>query len=109
MQTNTKVFYVGDYPISEYEWCNAFSQQLIGRNVRVVPSFCLRIIALIGDFLKVMHVKFPLITSRYKNMIDNNLTPMDKTFSLLGLPPYSLGDGVRKTLDWAKSQETIKN
>lgn len=43
---------------------------------------------------------FPLTSSRYRNMISDYLTPMDKTLDVLGEPPNSLNEGVRQSVDW---------
>lgn len=101
---NKKVFYVGDKPIELYEWANTFSKYQLGRNVRVIPRCFLFGIALLGDILKLVNVKFPLTLSRYKSMTVGNPAPMEKIFHLCGNPPYSLDDGVKETVEWLKRE-----
>ena len=97
-----QVFYVGDRPGDIYQWVNAFSLALKGRSARKVPRFILAPIGVIGDLLAKCGRTFPLTSSRFKNMISDYLTPMDKTFDTFGDPPDSLEQGVEKTIAWLK-------
>jgi GlcNAc-P-P-Und epimerase len=45
---------------------------------------------------------FPLTSSRFKNMISDYLTPMEKTFETFGDPSYSLVQGVEASVEWLK-------
>lgn len=104
-KVDRQVFYVGDRPIDIYEWVDAFSMALRGHHARKVPRQVLRLIGFIGDFTRLLDVKFPLTSSRVKSMTQDYLTPMDKTFYILGSPPFSLQDGVGKTVQWLKKNE----
>jgi len=97
-----KVYYVGDEPIDILKWVNEFSKQQIGKNVKEVDKRLLRIIAVFGDLLKIMGIKFPLTSSRLKSMTTSNVAPMNKTFQVLGKSPYSLEEGVKETIKWLK-------
>jgi nucleoside-diphosphate-sugar epimerase len=97
-----EVFYVGDRPDDIYSWVDAFSHQLTGRSARVVPRFLVRLVALAGDLMRVVGLKPPLDSSRYRSMTSDYLTPMDRTFDLLGPPPYSLEEGVAATVAWLR-------
>jgi hypothetical protein len=55
-----------------------------------------------GDVMAKLGRSFPLTGSRYQNMISDYLTPMDKTFEILGEPPFSLEGGVEETVKWLK-------
>ena len=94
------VFYVGDRPINMYEWANDFSLAIIKKPVRVVPTFFVYPLALTGSILRKFHIRFPITLSRYKSMITDNPAPMEKTFSVLGTPPFSQKEGVKHTADW---------
>jgi nucleoside-diphosphate-sugar epimerase len=100
-----KTFYVGDAPIDLFEWTNAFSLELTGRPVRVVPNFVLRGIALVGDVVILAGGKFPLFSSRYRSMTESYVTPMEATFAALGPSKYSMKDGVKQTADWLRSTD----
>jgi len=98
-----KVFYVGDPPLVLLTWVNAFSMELTGRPVRVIPHAALRVLAWLGDGLTRVGVKFPIYSSRLKSMTEDYPTPMEPTFALLGPPKTSLKDGVRQTVKWLRT------
>lgn len=108
---NKQVFYVGDEPIDIYFWVNRFSQKQIGKNVRVIPRFFIKTLAIIGDVLAKMNLKFPITSSRYKSMTSSNSAPMEKTFKVLGPATYSLEQGIDETISWMKQHhpELIKS
>jgi nucleoside-diphosphate-sugar epimerase len=99
------VFYVGEAPIDLLDWTNAFSLELTGRPVRVVPRAALRTISLVGDVVNTFGGKFPLFSSRYKSMTENYVAPMEKTFDRLGMPTTPLQQGVKTTADWLRSTD----
>jgi nucleoside-diphosphate-sugar epimerase len=94
------IFYVGDEPMNMYDWANAFSLAITKKKVRVVPTFFVYALAVTGTLLRNFKIKFPITLSRYKSMTTNNPAPMEKTFELLGKPPYSLEEGVAETVAW---------
>lgn len=95
-----QVFYVGDEPINLYEWVNAFSLKLKKKKVTIVPRMFLSLLAFIGDALGKIRIAFPLTTSRYRNMVNDNPAPMKKTFSVFGAPKFSLNEGIEITVKW---------
>jgi nucleoside-diphosphate-sugar epimerase len=103
-----KVFYVGDPPLVLLTWVNAFSQQLTGRPARVIPQAALRVLALAGDGLQKVGIKFPIFSSRLKSMTQDYPTPMEPTYALLGPPKTSLEDGVRETVEWLRTTPGFK-
>lgn len=100
-----QVFYVGDEPINLYDWANGFSLALTQKKVRVVPRIIVKGLALTGDVLRKLKIKFPITSSRYKSMTNGNTAPMQKTFQLLGKPRYSLKDGIDETVEWLMDQD----
>jgi GlcNAc-P-P-Und epimerase len=101
-QVHQQLFYVGDAPIDSAEWLNAWSQQLTGRPIRVVPRWVVRTMALCGDVLKRIGVPAPITSLRYRSMTGNYAPSLAKTISVFGKPPYDLEDGVRQTLEWIR-------
>jgi GlcNAc-P-P-Und epimerase len=96
-----RVFYVGDSPINLRDWVNAFSVALTGSEVRSIDYKYLKPIAMFGDFCgRYAGIEFPLTTSRLCNMVEDYLTPMEKTFRTLGEPAISLEEGVDQTVRW---------
>ena len=103
---NKQIFYVGDRPLKLIDWVNAFSNEIKGKNVRILPKFFVKIIASIGDLLNILGIKFPISLSRYNSMTQNYITNINKTFSVFGKPPYPLEEGIKKTIEWLKSKES---
>lgn len=101
-KVDKQVFYVGDEPIDIYHWVNGFSQKQLGRSVRVLPRFFVKLLALTGDALKLVGLRFPLTSSRYKSMTHSNSAPMEKTYKAFGTPPYSLQAGIDETVQWLR-------
>ncbi len=95
-----QVFYVGDQPMNMYEWTNAFSLAMLHKPVRVVPTWMVYLLAATGSLLRKTGIRFPITLSRYKSMTTDNPAPMDKTFHILGTPPYNLQQGVKETTEW---------
>jgi nucleoside-diphosphate-sugar epimerase len=98
-----KVFYVGDPPLVLLTWVDAFSLELTGRPARVIPQPALHVLALVGDGLMKLGVKFPIFSSRLRSMTQDYPTPMEPTYALLGPPKTSLADGVRETVEWLRT------
>jgi hypothetical protein len=103
------VFYVGDAPIDLLDWTNAFSLELTGRPVQVVPRPILRTLALGGDIVIACGGSFPIFTSRYRSMTEDYVTPMQKTFERLGSSGISLEQGVKETATWLRTTGTFWN
>lgn len=97
-----KVYYVGDRPIDLYDWVNGFSIGQTGRRVRVMPRFLVYFLAVLGDILQILNIKFPITISRYKSMTTDNPANMKKTFDELGAAKYSLPEGIQETISWMK-------
>lgn len=108
-EVNGQVLYVGDQPINLYEWVNGFALALNGRKVRTVPRFFVKNLAILGDVLGLIKLKFPITTSRYRSMTEENPVGMDKTFRILGEPKYSLSEGIAETVEWLKTQGEFWN
>ena len=104
---NKQVYYVGDYPMNSKKWLNAFSIELTGRKVRVVPKSLLHLLSFIGTILNKMGVRFPLSVLRFKNMIDNYDTPIGKTIDKFGLSHPNLEENVNETITWVKNEGKV--
>lgn len=102
-----KVFYLGEEPIRQIDWLNAFSRALINRNVRIVPRFAMRALALVGDGLNLLGIDFPMQTPRYLNMITDNFVPITPTYNAFGKPPYSIDEGIAQTIAWLKNHDSF--
>ena len=101
---NAKTFYVGEPPINQLDWVNAFSKALTGKQVRIVPARFIYLLALIGDFLSRLNIHFPMTTSCYRNLTTSNPVPTQYTIDTFGLPPFSLQEGINNTVQWLNHQ-----
>lgn len=104
-----QTFYVGDPPADIFLWADAFCRALNGKPARKVPRPILRTAGLAGDVITAITRKpFYITSSRYRSMVTDYVTPMNKTFTLLGEPKISLEVGVAETVDWLKSQDDFR-
>jgi nucleoside-diphosphate-sugar epimerase len=104
---NGKTFYVGDPPIDIYEWTNAFSLELTGKPVRVVPRPALLALAKFGDLVIKFGGKFPIFSARFRSMTENYVTPMEPTYAALGFPRMSMKEGVHETVEWLRAESAF--
>jgi len=104
---NGKTFYLGDPPIDIYEWTNAFSLELTGKPVRVVPRPFLLALAKAGDLVIKFGGDFPIFSSRFRSMTEDYVTPMEPTYAALGAPRMSMKEGVQKTVEWLRAESAF--
>jgi nucleoside-diphosphate-sugar epimerase len=65
----------------------------------------LRTAGLAGDLITALTGKpFYITSSRFRSMVTDYVTPMDKTCALLGSPKFSLEQGVAETVTWLRTQ-----
>lgn len=103
---NGATLYVGDRPVRLLDWVNCFSQELTGRDVRVIPPWALKSLARMGDAISwVTGKNFLITTSRFASMTQDYVAPMDKTLAVLGETPFSMAEGVRRTVAWKRQVE----
>jgi nucleoside-diphosphate-sugar epimerase len=109
-QVDGQTYYLGDYPEhSIQEWADLI-RNTIGRKGKtpVFPISLLWGLASIGDLLKRMGWSDPPLTKfRLKNMLTGAHYPIEKTQKIVGELPYSLNEGVLKTLDWMHEERLI--
>ncbi|MEM7358544.1 MAG: NAD(P)-dependent oxidoreductase [Pseudomonadota bacterium] len=107
-EVNGKVFYVSDEAIQLIDWVNGFSLALTGRKVRVLPRWFIRSLAGFGDLLSYIGVTFPITTSRFRSMTTDDLVPIAETITRFGTPPIPLDEGIKRSVDWLKTQDYFK-
>ena len=98
-----KTLNVGEAPIKQLDWINAFSLALSGRNVHTLPKALIQVMARIGDLLGIVGLSFPMQSERFFNLTTSNPVPMDGTIDIFGEPPYSLDHGIEETLAWLET------
>jgi len=95
-----KVFYVGDESIKLIDWVNGFSLALNNRKVTILPRRLIQVMGWIGDAFKLLGIRFPLTSSRFKSMTTDDVVPMNATIDAFGVPPTTLSEGIRESTDW---------
>ena len=108
-KVHQQVFYVGDRPVNLLEWVQCISRELTGKSARVIPTPIVKGIALVGDFFKLFNFSFPLTSTRFNSMTEDYLTTIEKTFKVLGEPPFSMEQGVKEIVEWydKESQDAV--
>lgn len=102
-QVHGQTLYLGDRPLCLRDWVDGFSEALTGRKARVLPRPVFRLLALAGDIPTTIFRKpFFINSSRYRSMITDYTTPMDRTFAILGETPVSMEAGIAETVKWLR-------
>ena len=103
-KVDRQTFYVGDPAGDIYLWADAFCRALRGKPARKIPRAILRAAGLTGDVITALTGKsFYITSSRYRSMVTDYVTPMEKTYALLGPPKTSLAEGVQETVTWLRT------
>ena len=102
-QIHQKVFYIGDSsPIQISQWADEIAAE-IGLKIRKLPWFLFKLLALFGDVMGILGIKFPMTSFRLKNMTTDNIIDLDSTCEVAPHPPYSRSQGIKETLRWMES------
>lgn len=104
-KVNAQVFYVGDRAINLMNWVKAVSLRLTNKSIRVIPQSMVKGIAITGDLLKALKISFPITSTRYNSMVEDYLTPIEKTYNALGTPPFSMQQGINEFADWLETYQ----
>jgi nucleoside-diphosphate-sugar epimerase len=103
---NNKIFYLGDYePTNIEEWADEIANILQYRIIRM-PYSIVFMAALVGDMAGKAGISFPITTFRLKNMTIDNIVDLTNTMQLAPDLPYARMEGIRKTLEWLKKNDT---
>ena len=95
-----KVFYIGDYlPTNIEEWGNEIANEL---NLKIIklPFYLVKLVALLGDGLKVIGINFPMTSFRLHNMTTDNVMDLSNTKKTAPNLPYTRIQGIKNTLQW---------
>lgn len=97
-----RVYYVGERPIEQGVWVDAFSRALTGKASRLASPHLLWALARFGDICRRCGINAPIYTERYRNMTTSNIVPLDPTYHAFGEPPYGLDEAVGVTVEWLR-------
>jgi nucleoside-diphosphate-sugar epimerase len=97
-----KVFYIGDnQPTNIEDWANEIAKE-IDYKIKRIPYKFVKCIAIFGDFLSMVRIKFPMTSFRLHNMTTDNVVNLDNTYNIAPNLPYTREDGIKITLKWLK-------
>lgn len=97
-----QVFYLGDS--SSYvirDWADAIARKE-DINISTVPNIVAQGGALMGDFLKVFGLRFPLTSFRLKNMTTENCVDLQPIFRIVPDLSFTQEQAIDLTLSWLK-------
>lgn len=106
-----KVFYLSDYEeFTIRAWVDAIAAATSGKRIRTIPTWLTRFMADLGDVCKLFGWKsVPLSTFRLRNMwSDTTHIPLENIRALTGPLPFSMQDGVQRTVDWMRREGLIR-
>lgn len=102
-----KTFYIGDSdPYDLSVWADKIAA-FYGRKVIYCPYLLLKCAAVLGDFLQLIKIPFPLNSFRLGNMTTNNILDTSATQAVASRPPYSLNEGIKETVEWISKHEKV--
>ncbi len=106
-----ETIYLADYPEhSIQEWGELIQRNLGTRKIPVMPISILRVIASAGDLCKKIGWQDPPLTAfRLNNMLTGARYPIEKIQQVAGSLPYSMEEGVRRTIRWMYEQGQIRH
>jgi nucleoside-diphosphate-sugar epimerase len=103
-QVSENTFYLADYePLSLRDYSNSIASALGVKPPVTLPLFLAKLIALAGDLLNMVGVKFPFNSFRLKNIRTEYIFDMSKTEAVCGPLPKSFKQGVQETAEWYRS------
>jgi nucleoside-diphosphate-sugar epimerase len=99
-----KTFYLGDSPpLNISRWADQIRVACHDRVNNHLPYCAFSALGLIGDFLKLAGIKFPMTSFRLRNMTTNNEHDLRHLEAVAGKPHFNAEDGIRMTLEWLAS------
>jgi len=104
-----RTLYLADYePLSLRAWTNALQREMGAPKIRTMPRPLAEIAARTGDFLVgTVAQDFPLTTFRLKNLVTEYHFDLTETRRICGRLPYSMEEGVRRTVRWLRAEEIV--
>lgn len=99
------IYYIGDYkPVRVRYWAKIISQAFNNGEIKSLPYFAVKLLALIGDLLFFLfkYKGFPMNSYRLKNLITDRVYNLEKTSNIAPNLPFTLEEAVTETVNWYK-------
>jgi len=100
--SNYKTMYLADYcPIDLERMANSIQKEFNSKNIKRAPIIILKLLAIIGDVLKVLgYSNPPLTTFRLNNLLTNMIYESKELRTIANELPYSMEEGISITCKW---------
>jgi nucleoside-diphosphate-sugar epimerase len=100
-----QTFLLADYPaVSVREWAELIRERPGARRIRSVPIPVLRTAGVVGDVIERTGLRHaPLTSFRVNNMTTDMVYDMSQLETIVGRLPFSLEEGVDRTITWLKA------
>ncbi len=101
--------YLADFPpIDAVDMANRIQRAFGSRPIRTVPRGVVKPVALVGDLLQRLGWSEPPLTSfRLDNLLTQMVYDTAPLEQILPQLPYSLEEGIRRTVEWMREQELV--
>jgi len=104
---DNNIFYLGDYiPIDIYDFADKISfisnKRKSFKVNKTILLFLANFFQTIEDIFPFMKNKLPINNRRFKNMTTPWVLDLDKTSKVAPKLPFSLNEGIHKTINWIK-------
>jgi hypothetical protein len=94
--------YLADYcPIDLEKMANSIQKEFNSKTIKRAPIIILKLLAIIGDALKVLrHSNPPLTTFRLNNLLTNMIYELKELRTIASELPYSIEECISITCKW---------
>lgn len=102
-----KIIYLCDYPpVNLYNFAELISKSMHKGKIFSLNLFVLKFISIIGSlFFFLGYKKIPLTRFRLTNLLTNMIYDTEPLEKIVGPLPYSLNEGISKTISWINNFE----
>ena len=105
---SNEVYYLGDdMPLSINTWADGITGVLGKPKSIALPYVIAKGGAILGDFLGLIGISFPLTSFRLRNISTNNVIPSRLLISVDG-PPVGLDEGIKITVRWLNEARELE-
>ena len=104
-----RTFYLADYPpIDVTEMADVIQRAEGAKKIHSIPITVLKLVAYAGDVAKMLGYANPPLTSfRLDNLLMPMVYDLEPLKTIVGDLPYSMSDGVEKTVNWLRIKGEI--
>jgi GlcNAc-P-P-Und epimerase len=105
-----KTFYLEDYPpVNLRVMADHIQQTMQVQNIQTIPVILLRRVAFLGDLAQRLGWSEPPLTSfRLENLMTTMIYDSTALAQIVGKLPFSMEEGICKTIEWLESHGDIK-